>query len=187
MRIIRSHEFTEGRWRNGMGVSWDIASYPVAADDFGWRLAIARIDGDVPFSHYPNVDRVFTLIEGQGLDLEFEGRNTLAVDRLFVPHFYSCDVPTFCRLRSGPCRALNLFMKRGLAGRCGYSLQQCGDHASGAHPAVRASRCKRSQWRSAGAGRCRDHRRCGAVSQSRRVAQCGAAFSGMIGGRHVSR
>jgi uncharacterized protein len=87
--------------------------WPPAADDFGWRFAIARIDGDVPFSHYPGVDRVFTLIEGQGLDLEFEGRNTLAVDRLFVPHFYPCDVPTFCRLRSGPCRALNLFLKRG--------------------------------------------------------------------------
>ena len=48
MRIIRSSEFIEGRWRNGMGVSWDIASHPAAAGtpDFGWRLAIARIDAD---------------------------------------------------------------------------------------------------------------------------------------------
>jgi environmental stress-induced protein Ves len=113
MRIIRSSEFVEGRWRNGMGVSWDIASWPPDADDFGWRLAIARIDGDVPFSHYPEVDRVFTLIEGQGLDLEFEGRPTLHVESLFVPHPYPCDVPTFCRLRIGPCRALNLFLRRG--------------------------------------------------------------------------
>jgi environmental stress-induced protein Ves len=112
MRIIRSSEFEEGRWRNGMGVSWDIASWPMGTDDFGWRLAIARIDGDVPFSHYPQVARVFTLIEGQGLDLDFEGQPTLAVDRLFVPHPYPCDVPTFCRLRDGPCRALNLFMRR---------------------------------------------------------------------------
>lgn len=113
MRVIRSSQFVEGRWRNGMGVSWDIAAWPEGAEDFGWRFAIARIDADVPFSHYAGIDRVFTLIEGQGLDLEFEGRSALAVDGPFVPHVYPCDVATFCRLRNGPARALNLFYRRG--------------------------------------------------------------------------
>ena len=113
MRIIRRPDLVEGRWRNGMGVSWDIASDPPGADDFGWRFAIARIDADVPFSNYPGIDRIFTLIEGNGLDLAFEGRPSLAVHRRFVPHPYPCDVPTFCRLRAGPCRALNLFTRRG--------------------------------------------------------------------------
>jgi len=113
MRIIRHTSLREGRWRNGLGVSWDIASEPPGVEDFGWRFAIARIDADVPFSNYPEVDRVFTLIAGDGLDLTFEGRPPIAVDRLFVPHPYPCDVPTFCRLRGGPCRALNLFLRRG--------------------------------------------------------------------------
>lgn len=113
MRIIRKSEFTEGRWRNGMGISWDIASEPAGIEDFGWRFAIARIDADVPFSSYPGVDRIFTLIEGNGLDLVFEGHRSLAVHRRFVPHPYPCDIPTFCRLRNGPCRALNLFTRRG--------------------------------------------------------------------------
>ncbi len=113
MKIIRHHDLREGRWRNGMGVSWDIASEPPGKEDFGWRFAIARIDQDVPFSLYPDVDRIFTLIEGEGLDLDFEGRPTLAVHRRFVPHPYACDVKTFCRLRAGPCRALNLFLRRG--------------------------------------------------------------------------
>lgn len=115
MKLIRSSDLREGRWRNGMGVSWDIASEPAdaGAGDFGWRFAIARIDSDVPFSHYPGTDRVFTLIEGNGLDLDFAGRDTLRVHHLFVPHPYPCDVETYCRLRDGPCRALNLFMRRG--------------------------------------------------------------------------
>ena len=113
MRIIRKQDFREGRWRNGMGVSWDIASDPPEDDDFGWRFATARIEADVPFSHYHGVDRIFTLVEGEGLDLDFEGGETLAVHRRFVPHPYPCDVPTFCRLRNGPCLALNLFMRRG--------------------------------------------------------------------------
>lgn len=113
MRIIRKSELVEGRWRNGMGVSWDIASDPPGLEDFGWRFAIARIDADVPFSNYPGVDRIFTLIEGNGLDLDFVGHPALAVHRRFVPHPYPCDVETFCRLRDGPCRALNLFTRRG--------------------------------------------------------------------------
>lgn len=113
MRIIRKPDFREGRWRNGMGVSWDIASDPPEGDDFGWRFATARIEADVPFSHYPGVDRIFTLVDGNGLDLDFEGGRRIMVDRCFVPHPYPCDVPTFCRLRNGPCLALNLFMRRG--------------------------------------------------------------------------
>jgi environmental stress-induced protein Ves len=113
MKIIRASELVEGRWRNGMGVSWDIASEPSASETFDWRFAIARIDADVPFSLYLQVDRIFTLIDGNGLDLDFGGRPSLAVDRLFVPHLYPCDLATFCRLRAGPCRALNLFMRRG--------------------------------------------------------------------------
>lgn len=115
MKLVRFSDLREGRWRNGMGVSWDIVSEPsdAGAGDFGWRFAIARIDSDVPFSHYPGTDRIFTLIEGNGLDLDFAGQESLAVHHPFVPHPYPCDVDTFCRLRDGPCRALNLFLKRG--------------------------------------------------------------------------
>ena len=113
MQIIRREDFREGRWKNGLGLSWDIAADEPGAEEFGWRFALARIDTDVSFSLYPGVDRIFTLVEGQGLDLDFEGRPSLAVAHRFVPHVYPCDVATFCRLRGGPCRALNLFCRRG--------------------------------------------------------------------------
>jgi uncharacterized protein len=115
MRIIRKSDLVEGRWRNGMGVSWDIAadSDGFAAGEFDWRLAIARIDADVPFSLYEGVDRVFTMMEGNGLDLEFEDSRMLPVCHANVPHFFSCDVPAFCHLHDGVCFALNLFVKRG--------------------------------------------------------------------------
>jgi uncharacterized protein len=114
MRIIRKSDLVEGRWRNGMGVSWDIAadSNGFAAGEFGWRLAIARIDADVPFSLYEGVDRVFTMIEGNGLDLEFEDSRLLSIRHAFVPHFFSCEIPAFCHLHDGVCFALNLFVRR---------------------------------------------------------------------------
>lgn len=113
MKIIRHQDLHEGRWRNGLGVSWDIASDSSGTEDFGWRLSLARIDRDVPFSVYPGVDRIFTLVEGGGVDLDLDGIGTLAVHRPCIPHPFPCDVATHCRLLAGPCRALNLFTRRG--------------------------------------------------------------------------
>lgn len=114
IRIIRSAGMKEGRWLNGMGVSWDIAAEPPDAgpSDFGWRFAIARIDADVPFSHYAGVDRVFTLIAGRGLALDVAGLGNIDVAERFVPQHFPGDAATACRLKDGPCRALNLFMAR---------------------------------------------------------------------------
>jgi uncharacterized protein len=113
IRIVRQEELKEGRWRNGMGVSWEIAAHRLdAAADFSWRFAKARIDGDVPFSIYPGMDRMFMMLEGGGMDLEFEGGEVLQVRQKFVPHNFSCDVPLNCKLRGGPSMDLNLFWAR---------------------------------------------------------------------------
>lgn len=114
LQLIRQSEFVEGRWKNGMGVSWEIAAFrEQGAADFSWRLAKARIDADVPFSIYPGMDRVFMQLQGNGLDLEFEGGCVIKVHESFVPHSFSCDVPLNCKLLDGPCLDLNLFTVRG--------------------------------------------------------------------------
>jgi uncharacterized protein len=114
LRHIPQSELLEGRWRNGQGVSWEIAAYKKqGAADFSWRFAKARIDNDVPFSIYPGMDRIFMMIEGGGMDLEFEGGRVLQVHEKFVPHEFSCDVPLYCKLLDGPSLDLNLFAARG--------------------------------------------------------------------------
>jgi environmental stress-induced protein Ves len=113
IRLIPQVSFVEGRWRNGQGVSWEIASHKKAdAADFSWRFAKARIDNDVPFSIYPGMDRIFMMIEGQGMDLEFEDGKVLRAHEKFVPHEFSCDLPLVCKLRGGPSLDLNLFTAR---------------------------------------------------------------------------
>lgn len=122
LRHIPKRSFVEGRWRNGLGVSWDIATQGVAGDiasrgvgeEFDWRFALARIDGDVDFSVYGPVDRVFTMVAGEGLSLDFGSGKVIEVDALNVPHAYACDVPLHCRVKGqGPALALNLFTARG--------------------------------------------------------------------------
>ncbi len=114
-QILKSENYRRGRWLNGLGVSWDIAAAPhdAASQDFDWRMALARIDSSAAFSHYPSVDRIFTLIEGKGLDLVFNDQKVLKIDRRFVPHEFPGDEKTACVVNDGPCRALNLFIRRG--------------------------------------------------------------------------
>jgi len=114
IRRIAKADFVKGRWRNGRGVSWDIASDQSFSQsgEFGWRLAMAEIAESGPFSVYGAVDRVFTLLSGKGLDLLFAGGSKIAVGQPFVPHSFACDVAADCELRDGPCAALNLFTAR---------------------------------------------------------------------------
>ena len=114
-QILKAENYREGRWPNGLGLSWDIAAAPhdAGAQDFQWRMALAQIGSSVAFSHYPDIDRIFTLIEGHGLDLVFKDHKILKIDKRFEPHAFPGDIKTACVLNNGPCRALNLFTRRG--------------------------------------------------------------------------
>lgn len=115
IEILRAGSYREGRWPNGLGLSWDIvaARNDAGTLDFEWRMALAQIDSCVAFSHYPNVDRIFTLINGHSLELVFNDHKILKIDKRFEPHEFPGDIKTACVLNNGPCRALNLFTRRG--------------------------------------------------------------------------
>ena len=50
-------------WKNGGGETAEIAVSPpgAALDDFDWRLSMARVETDGPFSAFPGIDR--TLVD----------------------------------------------------------------------------------------------------------------------------
>lgn len=60
------------RWRNGGGETREIASYPPDEAQFAWRASIATISADGPFSPFPGIDRVITLLHGDSVLLESE-------------------------------------------------------------------------------------------------------------------
>jgi environmental stress-induced protein Ves len=113
--IIRQTDFVKGRWLNGAGVSWDIAFTPRDASPsrFDWRFATAALERDAPFSVLPRVDRVITLVDGDGFSLDVEGFGVIDVDQPFVPASFPGDLPTICRLGGGQSRVLNLLLSRG--------------------------------------------------------------------------
>src|ERR1044072_6743781 len=66
LRIIRSASYPTRPWKNGGGTTRDIALWPRGAslDDFDWRLSLAQVDRDGPFSRFDNVDRTLVLLSG---------------------------------------------------------------------------------------------------------------------------
>lgn len=61
-------------WKNGGGSTTEIAIAPLDAgfDDFEWRVSLATIAADGPFSQFPGVDRTLVLVEGHGVTLDFD-------------------------------------------------------------------------------------------------------------------
>lgn len=109
--IIRGATLEPRPWVNGLGISRNIAQFGEGAGGFGWMIAIADLTGDAAFSHYAGIDRVFTIIEGQGATLTIEGSGPLRC-RPFVPASFPGDRPTHCTMDGLPGRAFNLLLDR---------------------------------------------------------------------------
>ena len=99
-------------WRNGLGRTAEIARHPPAGDAFDWRLSIATIGADGPFSAFAGCDRTLVPIEGGGLALDFADGSTLA-GGLFEPIRFAGDHACHGRLLgAGRTRDLNVISRR---------------------------------------------------------------------------
>ncbi|MFI5544371.1 HutD family protein [Streptomyces sp. NPDC051815] len=114
--VLRAAERTAAVWKNGGGVTREVAAGPEGAgmDDFRWRVSLAEVAADGPFSVFPGVDRTLTLVEGEGMDLRV-GEVRRLVDERFAPQDFAGDDPTGCRLLGGPVVNLNVMHRRGVA------------------------------------------------------------------------
>lgn len=76
--IIPANEYRRVRWKNGAGWTREIHAGRLASgagiDDGDWdfRLSIAEIEVDAPFSSFPGIDRELVLLSGNGLRLRFD-------------------------------------------------------------------------------------------------------------------
>ena len=107
--VIPANEYRRERWRNGLGWTREIHA---AGDPWQWRLSIAEIDQDAPFSSFPGVDRELVLLSGNGLRLRFDdGESTL----LEPPHGrlrFAGERAVTGELVDGPTQDFNLMWRR---------------------------------------------------------------------------
>ncbi|GLS35387.1 hypothetical protein GCM10010869_09750 [Mesorhizobium tianshanense] len=115
MRILRAAEYRSMPWKNGGGVTTEIAVSPAGAglDDFDWRVSMARVDSGGPFSGFTGVDRTLAVLGGEGVILDIAGRPAATVTKASAPLSFPADVPTQAALVAGPITDLNVMTRRG--------------------------------------------------------------------------
>jgi environmental stress-induced protein Ves len=113
-RVIRSEDLVRVPWKNGGGTTAEVAAFPEGSgfDTFGWRISMADVASDSPFSIFPEIDRTLIVIEGEGIELDVEGV-AYVLDRASPKLSFSGDDLTTGRLLSGPIRDLNVMTRRG--------------------------------------------------------------------------
>ena len=125
MEIIRYAELKAHPWRNGGGVTRELASRPAAAPAQGgsaqdgpaaagwdWRVSIAEVSKAGDFSAFPGMDRVLTVLEGELLLLSVDGAEHPL--EKYRPFRFSGDAAASGALPTGDIRDLNVITRQGL-------------------------------------------------------------------------
>ncbi|BDU55153.1 MULTISPECIES: HutD family protein [unclassified Limnohabitans] len=102
-------------WKNGGGVTREIVCQPIGSGigDFDWRVSIAHIASDGPFSAFPGVDRIITLISGGGVHLKSSDGD---VDHLLnvplLPFAFKGETDINASLLDDDCHDFNVMTRR---------------------------------------------------------------------------
>src|SRR5690349_3273385 len=76
VRVLRAESRKATPWLNGGGVTREVAGHPEGAGlaDFAWRVSLADVGQGGPFSRFDGVDRVITVVRGDGMALTVDGK-----------------------------------------------------------------------------------------------------------------
>jgi uncharacterized protein len=110
MRVIRPSEYRDMPWKNGGGVTTEIwASPPLGT--FDWRVSIATVNADGPFSAFTGYERHIMTLSGEGMVLDIEGRGKFTLEPL-RPFSFSGDAKVHGSLLQGSVMDFNLMVRR---------------------------------------------------------------------------
>lgn len=130
--LLRAATRVSTPWKNGGGETATVAVFPEGAglSDFDWRVSIARVEGDGPFSAFPGIDRTLTILSGGSMAL-----NGHVLTPASAPFSFDGGEAVQALVTGGPVQDLNVMTRRG---RFTHSVARVrGPVALGAVPAVR--------------------------------------------------
>ncbi|RYB91117.1 HutD family protein [Nocardioides oleivorans] len=111
-RTVRADEVAPQPWPNGGGTTRELAR----AGDGSWRISLATIEGDGPFSLFPGLHRLLTVVDGPVLDLTVDGEPQVVEPQR--PFAFSGEAEVVASVPEGPVRALNVIAGPGVATYC---------------------------------------------------------------------
>ncbi|MBX4864467.1 HutD family protein [Rhizobium bangladeshense] len=114
MRILRASDHKRMPWKNGKGETVEIAVFPPGAsiNDFDWRISMATVAEDGPFSIFPGIDRTLAILDGNGMVLDIAGSTPVPLTTASDPLAFPADIPVAARLEDGAITDLNVMTRR---------------------------------------------------------------------------
>ncbi len=110
-RVIPANTYRRERWKNQLGWTREIIRSP-GVGDWEWRLSIAEIEDDAPFSRFQGIERELVLLAGNGLELRFDDGE---IRQLLPPHErlrFAGERAVTGVLVDGPTQDFNLMWRR---------------------------------------------------------------------------
>jgi len=116
LKLLHANDYRRVRWKNDGGWTTEIAREPAdAASDFIWRISIADIESDGPFSSFPGVVRELLLLAGNGIELDIDDAPPVRLSERFQRVHFEGESRVECRLLAGPTRDFNVMTQRDAA------------------------------------------------------------------------
>jgi environmental stress-induced protein Ves len=116
VRVLRAADYRRMRWKNGGGTTTELAVHPDSSGDagspFDWRISIADVEIDGAFSTFPDCDRFIALLDGMGMELQFDVAEPVRLEQRLRFQRFAGEWQTHGRLISGPVRDFNLIVRR---------------------------------------------------------------------------
>ena len=100
-------------WKNGSGSTTEIAIDPPDGDfdNFNWRISLATISENGPFSIFPGVERTLALVDGNGMTLDIDVDDRVHVGQDEPVLAFSGDSEVEATLNRGPSVDFNVMTR----------------------------------------------------------------------------
>jgi len=107
LKLIKYSELKETPWKNGGGITRNIAHAEVSGKLL-WRLSMADVSTSGPFSDFSGLMRILTVLKGAGMTLS-SAQGVQQVD-LLAPVYFDGALKIQADLLSGPLTDLNVMV-----------------------------------------------------------------------------
>jgi environmental stress-induced protein Ves len=104
-------------WKNGGGETREVLVSPPGAslDALEWRVSLASVASDGPFSEFPGITRTLSVLSGAGITLRVGDGPSRRLLQSSEPCTFNGETPTSSWLVDGPIVDLNVMTRRGIA------------------------------------------------------------------------